>query len=869
MGEKKTIGIVAKNSVSFVKEILNSYQKNHIAVLLRDVNDIRIELTSVSEVIEPDDSKGWFVDKFNLSCENSLAQISFTSGTEGEPKGVLLTHRALADTTERLNDIMEIDSSIREYVGVPANFSFGLGRFRAVAAVGGCSYLPEYGFNPVEIKKMLEVNEINAVSAVPSLWRVLLKNKSIFGAETANLKWIEIGSQYMSRKEKEELKLLFPAAVIVQHYGLTEASRTTFLRIDRLSGEKLESVGTVYGQTEIKISENGRICIKGPHVAETILKGEVFTSNIDGDKWFQSNDYGRIEGGYLYYQGRVDDLINYGGIKLSPDALEREICEYLGIKEGIAIACIDDELAGNGVLVVSLDNINIEQQDIINASLRILSGYGINNKSALKTLELNEYPITGTGKIKRKELAELFFKKNEEIKKLDNEVENTVKKAQINSLTKDEQRIQLIWQSVLKVEHLDIDSSFYELGGDSLTVIGALITMENRGVPAEISKGMLQGFTIREIAKKLSDSGRNIAGEHEIKSPELQITMTINIIRGLLVLIVVMAHWYHGAVERISEEYVASIKTLFQPIFSMGTPGFSIIYGIGVGYSLYSMYLSDPVRVKFLLRKTFIFLLLGVGALGLVRVIANYNEIYSGSYKITSAFNSVLLYFLAATVTMRFWFKFISYSKHTVSLCFLLAISLYSIHVLFISNLSVLNTQGVLELLKLMLTGKYAYFLMLSGTIAGVGVGIYCVRALKDKKGLANFTFIGISCIILGLILTSHVENPVPWTKEVSTNYLWRWILYFGVILIFVAILEQLLAKYNSYTVNVKFIFQFFSVIGTLAFPIFVLHEMVIPLKAIFLMLSGSEIFSLLTSLAVFFSIIYVFFRKIHRFSYL
>jgi len=865
--EQQTIGIVAKNSVSYIEAIFSCYQKNHIAILLRDVNDSRVELVDVSEVIEPGDSKGWFVDSFNFRSDNSLAQISFTSGTEGEPKGVLLTHRALADTTERLNNIMEVDSTIREYVGVPVNHSFGLGRFRAIAAVGGRSYLPEHGFNPIEIKDMLLANEINSVSAVPSLWRVLLKNKSMFGKEALSLKWIEIGSQYMSRREKEELKKLFPKAKIVQHYGLTEASRTTFLRIDQVTGEALESVGTSSGETEIKVSESGRICIRGSHVAETLLKTGEYISNIDDDGWFVTSDLGYLEGGYLYYQGRADDMINCGGVKLSPIVLERGICESLGVKEGIAVSCINDELMGNGVLVASLHSLSVNQEEIVRTALAVLVDQGVNNKNILKTIILDDFPVTGTGKVKRKELVKLY----EEMTGESDSNADIIQEIDGKKLTKEEKKIQSIWQSALKVGYLDVDSNFYDLGGDSLTVISTLIEMERAGVPADISKGMLQGFTIREIAEQLvsADSTKE-KKTHQIKTPEIRFTMSVNFIRGIMVLFVIFAHWYQGLVERIAIEYVPTVQAVFQPFFSMGTPGFAIIYGIGAGYSLYPIYLTDPIRFKNILKKTFSFLLSGITCLALVRILSNYLVLEDVSFTVvTNTFYSVLAYYLLITATLYFWFKLISISKHVVAICFVLAISMYSIHLLLISNLAIGKTEGVIELIKLLLTAKYAYFLMLSGTLTGIAMGIYSNNLLKKKESFNVLYYIGLACIILGIIMSIHVGNFGEWLKPVSTNHVWRWITYFGVILVLLALLETLLIRYEGYGKSQKLVFQFLSVIGLLAFPLFVLHEMVIPFKAILLAISGYESLSLVVSVFIFLSIAFLMFRKVHRFSFL
>jgi len=671
----------------------------------------------------------------------------------------------------------------------------------------------------------------------------------------------------MSRKEKEELKVLFPKAKIVQHYGLTEASRTTFLRIDQVTGEALESVGISSGETEIKISESGRICIRGPHVAETLLKTGEYISNIDDDGWFVTSDLGYLEGGYLYYQGRADDMINCGGVKLSPIVLERGICESLGVKEGIAVSCINDELMGNGVLVASLHSLSVNQEEIVRTALAVLVDQGVNNKNILKTIILDDFPVTGTGKVKRKELVKLY----EEMTGESDSNADIIQEIDGKKLTKEEKKIQSIWQSALKVGYLDVDSNFYDLGGDSLTVISTLIEMERAGVPADISKGMLQGFTIREIAEQLvsADSTKE-KKTHQIKTPEIRFTMSVNFIRGIMVLFVIFAHWYQGLVERIAIEYVPTVQAVFQPFFSMGTPGFAIIYGIGAGYSLYPIYLTDPIRFKNILKKTFSFLLSGITCLALVRILSNYLVLEDVSFTVvTNTFYSVLAYYLLITATLYFWFKLISISKHVVAICFVLAISMYSIHLLLISNLAIGKTEGVIELIKLLLTAKYAYFLMLSGTLTGIAMGIYSNNLLKKKESFNVLYYIGLACIILGIIMSIHVGNFGEWLKPVSTNHVWRWITYFGVILVLLALLETLLIRYEGYGKSQKLVFQFLSVIGLLAFPLFVLHEMVIPFKAILLAISGYESLSLVVSVFIFLSIVFLMFRKVHRFSFL
>ena len=197
----------------------------------------------LSELPAPSDHLGWYKgEAYTPQYLDSAAQLLYTSGTEGTSKGVVISHKALANTTERLIKVMKMTSEIREYIGVPVNFSFGFGRCRAVSCVGGEFFLPSNGFNPIEISEMLEKDEINAISAVPSLWRLVLETPELFAETGKKVRWIEIGSQYMSANEKRQMKSIFPNAIIVQHYGLTQASRSTFLEIHK-EETHLESVG--------------------------------------------------------------------------------------------------------------------------------------------------------------------------------------------------------------------------------------------------------------------------------------------------------------------------------------------------------------------------------------------------------------------------------------------------------------------------------------------------------------------------------------------------------------------------------------------------------------------------------------------------
>jgi acyl-CoA synthetase (AMP-forming)/AMP-acid ligase II len=345
------VGVVARNSPDFIDTILRITEQGHVAAILRFHDDTeRSSLASVNMIVDPERSGGWLERQFTPRRDDAIAQISFTSGTEGAPKAVLLSHRALTDVTDRLQTLMSLDNSVREYIGVPVYHSFGFGRCRSVCAAGGKAYVPASGLQVPELVTMLKAGLINAISAVPSQWRLLLSHKDLLRPYGDRIRWIEIGSQYMSGDEKEQLRLLFQNAKIIQHYGLTEASRATLLEIHKEDREQLESVGRAIGEVEVKTEADGRICVRGPLLASGMLVGGREVSITDAEGWFKTNDLGYFRDNYLHFLGRADDVINCGGIKLYPETLERRMHQMLGTDQGFAITKTVDQIRGDGIL---------------------------------------------------------------------------------------------------------------------------------------------------------------------------------------------------------------------------------------------------------------------------------------------------------------------------------------------------------------------------------------------------------------------------------------------------------------------------------------------------------------------------------------
>lgn len=480
------VGVSATAGAAFVEALLDAQAAGAVVAALRGPGDA----AGLDRVIEPAPRFGWLAPRDVTRADAAPAQLVRSSGTTAAAKTIVLTHGNLSTTSDRLVAAMAMDAGIREYVGVPLGYSFGLGRVRAVARAGGQVFVPAKGFDPAEIATLLAGGAINAISAVPTLWRVLLANADLIGAHGRAVRWIEIGSQAMAPAEKLALRTLFPEARIVQHYGLTEASRTTFLQIDGAPPEALASVGRAAPPVELALADDGRIRIRGPNVAPYQLVGDELRPLTDADGWLTTDDIGRLDGGWLQFLGRADDQINCGGIKLYPEALETAIAAALPAEfrpaEHVAAAGVPDGLRGEGVLVAYEAGSGLQLPAVRAAAEAAVERHGLHAGAALHVVAVEQLPRTDTGKVRRRALAEAF-------------TAPAAAPAAESAAAPLEARILAIWRSVLGDERIGPDDNFIEASGDPALGAQLVAAMTAAGLPATAAAALWDGLSVAEI----------------------------------------------------------------------------------------------------------------------------------------------------------------------------------------------------------------------------------------------------------------------------------------------------------------------------------------------------------------------------------
>ncbi len=487
--------VVGFNSIAFVEQVFALYEARRLLVTVAsEAKAENLPGIVIDRCIVPAQRSGWFAAQHALIHDDLPAQVSYTSGTEGQAKGILLTYANLADAAERIIEQMKMTANIREYVGVPATFSFGMARYRAISAVGGRAYLPPRGFDPLELARMLAAGEVNALSAVPTLLRILLASPKVIGEAGKHLRWMEIGSQHMTADEKRRVRELFPNALIVQHYGLTEASRSTFLQISDASMDLLGSVGRPVGRTEVQLSADGRIRIRGPHVARSRIDADGLHDLQDADGWLQTNDLGHLRDGELFFDGRADDLINCGGLKVVPDLLEERIRSRLETGAQIAVAKVPDAQRGDGVLVAAQTDPSTIGR-VRAAAVAALREMGIDAGSSLHIMAVENIPVTGTGKVQRGVLAAQFASQQPT-----GPADKQVPSGEISDVL-------ALFRYEFPGQAVRPDDTFESLGGDSLHYIQFSLGFEQRFGPLPTDWEKLSASALQQHVGK---SGKSI-----------------------------------------------------------------------------------------------------------------------------------------------------------------------------------------------------------------------------------------------------------------------------------------------------------------------------------------------------------------------
>ena len=346
--------------------------------------------------------------RFDSPIESNVADLLFTTGTTGLPKGVALTFANQMAAADNINTFVGNTADDVELLALPISHSFGLGRLRCVFAKGATLVLLGSFASMKKFFGEMERCHVTGFGMVPASWVFIQKmSGEKIGQFAGQLKYIEIGSAFMPLENKQKLMSLLPDTRICMHYGLTEASRSAFISFHD-DTDHLMSAGKPSPHTEIAVfseqgerlgkNEDGEICVKGGHVCSDYwgLPKEEFQKDFF-EGYFRTGDWGHLDDdGYIHLVSRKKEIINVGGKKVSPIEVEEVLNEMEGIEESACVGVHDDVL-GEVVKAFCVCSKEVDLEEVKKIMMKKLEGYKI--PAFFETIDA--LPKTQNGKIQR------------------------------------------------------------------------------------------------------------------------------------------------------------------------------------------------------------------------------------------------------------------------------------------------------------------------------------------------------------------------------------------------------------------------------------------------------------------------------------
>jgi long-chain acyl-CoA synthetase len=344
------------------------------------------------------------------STEEDTAVILYTSGTTGNPKGVLLTHKNLYSNA--VNSAAHNETEKGTTIGVlPLAHVYGL-TISNTCYITGSSIVVFSKFDPNDVFEAIEKYKVRSFSAVPAMIHAMLASPSADSYDTSSLETVGSGSAPLPIALLNGFQQKFGAKVL-EGYGLSESAPVVTAHNKKIQ-IKPGSVGIPIPGTTIKIvddnreevpaGEVGELIVSGVHVTPGYYKNEKETSRVLKDGWLHTGDMARVdEDGYLYIVDRKKDLIIRGGFNVYPRDVEELLNGHEQVYEA-AVVGIPDERMGEEIIacVVKRPGENPSEEEL----LQYCQDHLAKNKSPKRIVFLETLPRNGVGKILKTRLRQ-------------------------------------------------------------------------------------------------------------------------------------------------------------------------------------------------------------------------------------------------------------------------------------------------------------------------------------------------------------------------------------------------------------------------------------------------------------------------------
>ncbi len=374
-------------------------------------------LEAIREVVDMNDTQalhaagGEGAQTLPVVAPGDAAQIQYTSGTTGFPKGAVLSHRGLVNNARYYAGRCGVTESTTWINPMPMFHTSGCGMLTLGSLQAGCRMVLVSLFDPHVVVGLIESQKANIALGVPTMILAMLDAYEAAPCDTSSLEMVNSGGAMVAPELVRRAQRRFGCAFSTV-YGQTEHSPLiTQHYSDDTIDDICNTVGQPIPQTDVSIrrvadnrtaavDEIGEICARGPSVMLGYHDNEPATAEaIDADGWLHTGDLGRMDArGYVTITGRVKEMIIRGGENHFPAEIENVLLEHASVAE-VAVVGLPDETWGEVIAAfVRTEGGREVDRDALHAHCRASLSP---QKTPTIWCRVDAFPMTGSGKIQK------------------------------------------------------------------------------------------------------------------------------------------------------------------------------------------------------------------------------------------------------------------------------------------------------------------------------------------------------------------------------------------------------------------------------------------------------------------------------------
>jgi acyl-CoA synthetase (AMP-forming)/AMP-acid ligase II len=327
-----------------------------------------------------------------------IADIIFTSGTTGRPKGAMMNHQQTLRMYEEWATLADLREGDRYLMINPYFHTFGLKAGLITSFLRGATMLPVAVFDVDTVVDLIDRERITMLPGPPTLYHSLLTVRD--KAKLSTLRAGVTGAADIPVELVRRIHGELPFQTLMTGYGLTEAGNVTLSR----PGDSFQDVATTAGLpcegVEVRIAGDGEVLVRGYGVMQGYLDEPEATARAIDDGWLHTGDLGNFDdAGRLRVVGRKKDMFIVGGFNAYPAEIEGFLLEHPAVAQAAVIGVPDDRLGQVGKAFVVAKS-KVSEDDLLAWCRERMAGF-----KAPRFIEfLDELPLNATGKVMKDQL---------------------------------------------------------------------------------------------------------------------------------------------------------------------------------------------------------------------------------------------------------------------------------------------------------------------------------------------------------------------------------------------------------------------------------------------------------------------------------